>query len=531
MTQFDRKSKLGVSQRYRIMIQSNSMSMNNSDAKEYAEFLQQQERKLGPDGFLDSKKYTNSYVIKSGVIRSKSLPILNGKHQQTSVDFSTKKPNNLKDQDQRIKFIEHKHEERALRRFQGDVQRQKRVLQRMITDYENVARKKILDDEREMNDLQHQQENNKQQFYHEQEYVRKDNILQHRQDIQSARDHQQKHTRTLTQLELRYSQVFLEMQKRHAEIERLHQEYGGKLKQKENEEALLRKELAELAHSANVEEQKENNFKNDLKRYECIQEKQHQKSTFESKQMHIGQQVKALEARKQTLNADLAMMKGYLQERNARESRKIVDITNQLIKNADIQREITQENANLRSQTIKRTLKTSSTEKVAHLQYVAKERAETSPFEIGFSAQKEERKQALEKSISHFQKVVSSAQKAEKSIFRDMHSCGYLWRKQDKHIHHLQEQLTKLRKENTAQMRKTISEANMKERDLQWQINKELAELKKYQNQTNTSYGKLLKHRALLQEDRHKLTETEKQYARLCNIKERNQAVQQTTAS
>nr|XP_033798857.1 outer dense fiber protein 2-like [Geotrypetes seraphini] len=524
MTEYDKKPKLGVSQHYRIMLQSDSKVMHNSDTRQYAEFLQQQECKLGPDRFLDSKKY----MMKRMAIHSKSLPTL--------VNSSTKKAKNLEDQDQSVTFIEipmskNKNEEKFLKRSLGDSQRQQRNLQRMITDYENVVRKKTLDNEREINDFQHQHEKSKQKFLHEQEWVTKDKILQNRQDILSSRDHQRKYTRSITQLELRYSHVLLEMQRRRAEIEKLHQEYEDKLKQKENEEVLLRNELAELTHSDSVEEQKETRFKNDYKRYENkkrkknLQGKQHQWSTFENKQLEKEQQVKALEAEKQNLDAELAVMKEYLNIRNTRESRKIVDITNQLIQNADTQRQIIQEYTSLRSQTSRRPLKSLNNEKLVQLQYVTKQHAGIS------QAPKEGRKQTLEKSMEHFHKVLSDAKEAEKSIFRDMRMCENLWRKQDKFVNKLQENLTKLRKENSAQMRKTVSEGNMKERILQDQISKAFAELTKYENQKNKSYERLLKHRALLQEDRLKLRETEKEYARLCKMRERNQVARQTVPS
>ncbi|XP_069467285.1 myosin heavy chain, embryonic smooth muscle isoform-like [Ambystoma mexicanum] len=523
--------KPGFSQRYKLMLHPVSAGAQ-SNAKDYVQFLQDQERKVGPDGFLDSKRFTNSYTIKSGSTRSKSLSCINGK---TVVDLSVKKARDLEDHEHRLKAIEnamwqHKQEERVLSRAQGDVWKKQRALKRMVRDCETAVERKILDDKRKMKELKLQQESAKQQFLQTREQVSRSNLLQSRLEIQSAREQDQKSSRTMTRLELRYAQMFLEMKKRHAEIETLHREYEEKLKRKEHEEFQLKKALAELATAVSTEAQSNRGLKSELKRSqnskqgERILESNLQATEFVNEQLQIEKQMRDLEAERGALNRDLPVAKSFLNEKSAKESRNILELGHQLEQNLSSQRRSAEEYSILRSKKLNRTPKVSAVE---HLQ---QDVVELQPILSGlgtpFSIGQEERRKTLTESIKHLQKSVSNATDSEKLLFKNMRAAETSWEKQEKVVARLRDSLTAVRKENSSQVQKSLSDANKKEQQLIWQLLREQAQLRKYQSQKEDNFGKLLRHRSLMKEEQLQLQQAEQERARIAKMTERTQMEQ-----
>ncbi|XP_069098611.1 probable DNA double-strand break repair Rad50 ATPase [Pleurodeles waltl] len=531
MAQLEAESnvKMGLSQRYKLMLHPVSAGAQ-SNAKDYVQFLQDQERKVGPDGFLDSKRFTNSYMIKSATPRSKSLSLLNGSRNKTVVDLSVKKARDLEEHEHRLKAIEnamwqHKQEERALGRAQGDVIKKQRALKRMVRDCETAVQRKMLDDQRKMKELKLQQESAKQQFFQTREQATRANLLQNRLDILSAKDQEQRSSRTLTRLELRYAQMFQEMKKRHTEMETLHREYEEKLKRKEREEFELKRELAELATAVSTEAQSSRALKSSMRRHQSSMQGQRrmennrQESNFVDKQLHLEKQMKGLEAERGALDRDLPVARDFLNEKNAKETRNILELANQLEQNLASQRKNAEESSILKSKKFNRTTKLSSIENAQ--QHVKELQSGMQVPETPISLQHEERRKILTESIKHLQKSVTNATDAEKLLFKSMRTAESSWEKQEKVVARLRESLSTLRKENSAQVQKSLSEANRKEQELMWRLLQEQAELRKWHSQKEDSYGKLLRHRTLMKEEQYLLQQAEQEHTRIAKVKER----------
>ncbi|MGH0139788.1 UNVERIFIED_CONTAM: hypothetical protein FKN15_070099 [Acipenser sinensis] len=99
-----------MSQRYKVIQRADSINRVKTSCEnstDYAGFLLEQERKCGPDGFLDSKRYRNPYLVRERLVkklqtnRDASLS-----RPQQKVDLSSQKEYDLKEHEHGIQCIE-----------------------------------------------------------------------------------------------------------------------------------------------------------------------------------------------------------------------------------------------------------------------------------------------------------------------------------------------------------------------------------------------------------------------------------------
>ncbi|XP_028651466.2 uncharacterized protein LOC114647103 [Erpetoichthys calabaricus] len=127
-----------------------------------------------------------------------------------------------------------------------------------------------------------------------------------------------------------------------------------------------------------------------------------------------------------------------------------------------------------------------------------------------------------EHGIKFMEKVVSRGAETEHSMSNQIRTAEYEWRKQKNRVDDIQYKLLRLREGNLNQIRRSMALAQTEEDQLRWQMNKEKAKLLMYQNAKESSYWKLIHHRALQMENDHTLKEMQKEHRRCMNIKEKS---------
>ncbi|XP_033883236.3 uncharacterized protein LOC117416247 isoform X1 [Acipenser ruthenus] len=140
---------------------------------------------------------------------------------------------------------------------------------------------------------------------------------------------------------------------------------------------------------------------------------------------------------------------------------------------------------------------------------------------VDLSSQKEYDLKAHEHGIQCIEKLVCRAAEIEHKLSSEVHRSEYEWKKQKNQVDDLQAQLCRLRKQNSNQIHRGMAEALRKEEELLWLLSKEESELYKHQSKKENSYGKLINHRALQNEDKHILAEMQKEHRRLLKINEK----------
>ncbi|XP_043912686.1 trichoplein keratin filament-binding protein-like [Protopterus annectens] len=533
-THSDKKST-GLSQRYKFILKPNFSISDDvkevNKSKEYLTFLENQERKVGPNGFLDSKRYTYTYQMQRGTPHTRSMPSLTKHHQKTVVDLSTQKAKDLEDHEQMMKTIEdhmwqRKVEERALKREEGDVTKKQTVLKKAIHDYDAAAQAKSREAEGKIIASFLQGEKLKQKFSHKKEEMTKKHIHQRRLDQFTSKSQDQKSISTLSDLEKVYQKTMLQIQRNQEDLQRLQWDYEQRLKQREQEDHRLKKELAELAIAISKEAKKGQSLKNALKRYESIAELQHAmkcrnlEMAEEKAYSDAADQTRTLEANRRQLVADMAITKEYLNEQLRDETRRLLDtrlrLTDNESKRKTLHEATEQVDLNHKNKEIETKIEAHKQKRLSHLQsavnqHVNKQNQKLNNWEDRYrSTQAEEKQGRTDDDIKHFQKVTHRAEEAEYHLFKNIQSSENSWKKQMTHVEKLQRNLLTLRKDNAAEVCKTLADVNKREQDLVNQINKATAELQKHEVHKKFSYDKLLHHRAILQEDKHILTEMEK---------------------
>ncbi|KAJ8318849.1 hypothetical protein KUTeg_003940 [Tegillarca granosa] len=78
---------------------------DKSHSKAYAAFLREQDRKVGPEGFLDSGRYTHSYMLKK---KDKGRSSYDGSRPSV-VSLSSRIERDKKDYNKKVKVIEYVH--------------------------------------------------------------------------------------------------------------------------------------------------------------------------------------------------------------------------------------------------------------------------------------------------------------------------------------------------------------------------------------------------------------------------------------
>lgn len=127
--------------------------IQRTTSKDYAAFLKDQERKVGPDGFLDSNRYSHSFLLKKDATGRRRAASVAG--QPSVVSLTSRIHQDKKDYDRRIKVIEdhmwqHKQEERELKRTEGDIIKNQRAVRHTLRDFENAINKKRMAEEKKL---------------------------------------------------------------------------------------------------------------------------------------------------------------------------------------------------------------------------------------------------------------------------------------------------------------------------------------------------------------------------------------------
>ncbi|XP_053547641.1 trichoplein keratin filament-binding protein [Bombina bombina] len=401
-------------------------------SQKYTDFLLEQERMIGPEGYLDSKRYANSYMVRKGLAKTKSvIPVCR-----------EKRSNEATSEEQRLQdsLCQKRQEVRSLRRSQGDVMKECSALQDQFKAYEYDIQKKLSDGEKQIKDIQRQNEDFPQKESKRREQVTKDSILQNRLELLST-----------------------------------------KSGQKDRETILM-----------------------GVRQAESLRREDRRRQDLESERHWAEKKLRAIEQQRWQLEAERSATLTRLSRKKAEESRKDLEIKNQMKKNLESQQRLQQDIAQLRSQHM--------AEKARNQQTTQTSEKKTANVPCSEQLSLDEiRRLGLEHGVAHIQRSVSLGKKFEKQLYAGVRSAEYSYKKSSEVVTSLQQELIKKRQENSAQLQKVISEAAKKEQDLLLHLAKEEGQLRRLQNQRQSKYWRLLDHRSHLKEELHALEKLEKE--------------------
>ncbi|XP_071952628.1 uncharacterized protein [Antedon mediterranea] len=535
---------------------------DKKNGKEYAAFLREQERKCGPDGYLDSSKYTHSFELKGKVVDTKTGPSkgsrrsrpdhpqpvktstpVNKAKSSTVIDLMSKIGKEEKDFDKRMKVIEdhmwqHKQEERELKRFEGDVIKNQQHLRRTMRDYENaIIRKKQTEAKKLL-------ENQKKEFFitrdhvHKKEQMNKNKIEQTITKSQQEKDEDRKIFVSVGDLERKYRAKIAEIEVRRSEVMRLNEEYTKKLEMKEEETFKLNRELAEIALAVNMEAQKRRaiHFQHIKDHHSEAKNKMNVgnelEETFETKVKKTQNKGDQFETNRRRLSLDLVVSKSNLQEKSRDEGRQLLDTRNRLQDNSVLQRQLQEAALNckldMKSKKMNSRLQAHEARKQTRLRDISfqkKKQFENKELQWEERYQKrsyEAKRRGNEDNLKHITKEVNKLEEMEHDLFNKVRNAEYTRKQREQMCKRLKGKLLELRRKNAETVKRQMLECLEKEKELEQKLLREQAELDKAHANREEGYLTLQQHRMKMREDQYILSETSREHNRLQRIGERN---------
>ncbi|WAQ97597.1 hypothetical protein MAR_030287 [Mya arenaria] len=458
-------------------------------SKEYAAFLKEQERKVGPEGFLDSTRYSHTFHVKK---EREKLKTQGETSKPTVVRLSTQIDGDKKEHDKRIKIIEdhmwqHKQEEREMKRTEGDIIKNQRANTKART-HQNIA------------------------FEH------------------AMRDHGRKTEMTKSDLARTYKSKMSEMELRQIELTRINQEFETKMRQKEQEKHRLKQELAELAIALNMEAQKGR-----VQSFEANREKKREttnkivqdlttKQDLENKLAKSDGDNKQAEMTKRKLAADLALTKAHIAIKQRDDQRHLKSTLIRLDDNSNVQRDLNEAafhaEMDLRSKQMQQNIEVHTSRRALLMKKTMKQKkvtdeAKQKVWEERFRKRASEKARLEhEDSLKFFQKMVTKGEEQEQHLYGKVRNAEYSRQKQDQAVRRLQQQLAEVKRRNAAIVKQTLAERNQEEVELEQALIREKAELDKMHVEREETYYTLQSHRQGLKTDKLNLVGFEKQHSR-----------------
>ncbi|XP_022112149.1 trichohyalin-like [Acanthaster planci] len=557
-----------VKSRYETLASFNSDE--GEEAKEYAAFLREQERKCGPEGFLDSKKYTHSFQVRGKVLETKSnkpkkpddeeqpkptqvgllgvststgrKPGQERSKMDTVVDLLNRVEKDKEDYEKRMKIIEdhmwqHKQEERELKRSEGDIIKSQHMLRRTMKDFElAINRKKQAEAKKIL-------ENKQKEFLitndhiHKKENLTKDRIEKAINKDQQIKDEDRKSFLTIGDLERKYRAKIAEIELRRAEVQKLSEEFTDRMKTKEEETFALNKELAEIALTINMEAQKQRKTAVDTSKDSKTESKEKIKTDnemethFDTKLRRNVSKAGQFENNKRRLSLDLAQFSVNMLEKNRDGGRQLLDTRNRLQENSTTQRKLQEAALTAKldhtNKKIEQKLRSHDLKKQRRLQHITalkkkEHEKELKDWEERFSKkQYDATRREYEDTLKHAVRTVTKQEEIEHDLSTRVRTSEYARKQREQQCKRMQQQLAELRRKNDQRLKQQMIECYQKEKELEQKLLREQSELYKSHVNREEGYVSLQQHRMMMKEDRIILNETAKEHERLVRIGEK----------
>nr|XP_009858220.1 major antigen-like [Ciona intestinalis] len=539
------KSKEAKSPRSSVMgFTSNDKEMQDQEFKqsgiEYAKFLKEHERTLGPVGFLDSKRYTHTFNVKSAASSPRTnIGMKSDKEPATVVALTNRIAADQKEFDKRMKVIEdhmwqHKQEERGLKRVEGDVTKKKRGVLRMMREFENSMSKKMLEEEKRLNESIEHTKKIRAEAVHAKEEGRKRKITKTHSDLQQTKDKLRKNVLLVTDAERQYRAKLTELELRKDQMQKLTREFEDRLKRKETERYNLAKELSNLAIQMNMESMKGRIADAEFKRQDRVQaqkyindDKAHQ-AELDKKIRRSESVYRSSENRRRQASAHLSDRKAHLSERSREGDRRVTDNRNLVEGNIAAQKKLQEaaEAAELdkRKKEYQRNVQAHVVRKQVALRKVqtarqksAQERTEN--WEKVFDQNHREFvRKRNDDLLRTFTRIVQRDNEIDHQLYQKCRQHEYGRKSQEQSVRKLEEQFVKSRGKNAGKVREAIKEADEKENRLKKKLTTAQAQLIQAQNQRSTAEWMLRKYRGAAKETELVQNELMRENKRLLKI-------------
>ncbi|KAJ7382893.1 hypothetical protein OS493_031951 [Desmophyllum pertusum] len=410
-------------------------------------------------------------------------------------------------------MLQHKQEERELKRHEGDIIKKQHHLRRTMVEYENSVYKKMRGEESRLSENNQGIEKVKQQHSIQEDRVNKAKIERNISARLKFKDKDRKEALNMDETEFQYCKTAKQLELTRTEVFALTQQFEENLKRIEEKGYALKKSLAELAIAANKMALKKRTQEIDDDRYlkdtsiKDIQDDRRRKQSLTEKLKGISSQGLKYEYGKRRLSRDLMVSKDMLSLKSREEGRKMTDINRRLQHNSVSQKQAKQAAEYLeldrQGKEIEERGQFAEARRNQHIEQLTKGRKQQHSYQLVewkkryLEKQNEATRRVHEDSVKHLQKTVNKMEETEHALYN----------------------------------RETQEQYDRKKVDLEQNLLREKAELAKAHNQREESIQRLLHHRARMNGDKYLLSEEEREHDRLAKIGQRTDNLEQEVHS
>ncbi|XP_031559018.1 splicing regulatory glutamine/lysine-rich protein 1-like [Actinia tenebrosa] len=522
---------------------------------EYANFLKSLSNGDRQDDTVTKPKISTQ-PISSGKANQTKAPSLFLRPGSSKTDgllhVTLRAQQNEKDHRKRMRVVEdvmlqHKQEERELKRSEGDIIKKQQHLRRIMLDYENNIYKKKRGEEKKLSDNNTEIEKIKQQHAIQEDRSTKVRIERNLSAGLKMRDKERKSFLFLTSTEFDYYKVAKQLELTRNEVKRLTTEYEANLKRKEEEEFKLKKKMAELSIGVNMEAQKkrtlqveEQNYDKDTAKKDVYDERR-RKGNLEERIKHTENQGLRHEFTKRKLSRDLYANKESLSLKNREEGRKMTDVNRRLQHNSTSQRQakLAAEYLELDRQgkEIEERGQFAEARRSQLLEQATRDKKHQYNQNIAewkkryLDKENEAKRKCHEDGIKHLQKIVSKLEESEHALYNRLRAAEMQRRKQEQVVTRMMNDLGSLKRENAKKIKDAMVQCQKKEVEIEQKLLRERAELDKLHSQREETIKMLNHQRSCLQEDKYLLNEEEREHNRIARIGQRTDDIEQEARS
>ncbi|XP_039274101.2 uncharacterized protein LOC120348058 [Styela clava] len=510
---------------------------------EYAKFLKENERTLGPSGFLDSRRYNHTFNVRGLTVpppRAGVAALKKPDSEPTNViNLAHKTAAYEKEFERRMKIIEdhmwqHKQEEREIKRVEGDVIKKKRLLQRNMREYENAMAKKMLDEEKRLNTTIEQTEKVKVEATHAKEERTKQRIAKAHDDLQQAKAKLRKNALIVTDAERQYRLKLTELETRKIEIDRITREFEEKLKRKEEATFRLTKQLGELSIAMNMESMKgrvaatENKKQERVSATKYIHENRHHDLELEKKLAKSDGLNRAAQNRRRQHSANMVQKKDHLSERGREGDRRVTDTKNMMENNIANQKKLKEDKdaegfykqkkqyeRNVEEHVLRKNIALQQIQNMRREMAMKKQENWEKTYENNYRDFTRRRNEDL---IRTFHRIVNHDNEMDHQLYQKCRQFDFGRKSQEQTLKKMEEQLNRARLRNNTKLRQDMTESDSKEHDIQNKIAKTKAELFRAQNQRSSAEYMLRRFRGAAKETEYIYNERLREQKRLMRI-------------
>jgi len=444
-------------------------------------------------------------------------------------------------------MLQHKQEERELKRQEGGIIKKQHQLRRVMDDVNNSVYKKMRAEEARLGENNQDMEKVKQQHFIQEDKVNKARIERNMSAHLKFKDKDRKVTSEMTEAEFQYCKAAKQLELTRTEVFALTQQFEASLKKIEEKGYALKKNLAELAIAANKLALKKRTQEGDDDRYvkdtsiKDIQDDRRRKQSMTEKLKGLSGQGVKHEYNKRRMSRDLVVSKDMLSLKSREEGRKMTDINRRLQHNSTHQKQAKQAAEFLeldrQGKEIEERGQFAEARRNQQIEQLTKDRKQQHSYQMTewkrrfIEKQNEATRRAHEDNVKHLQKVVSKMEETEHALYNRVRAAEMQRRKQEQDVQRLINEMESLTKENDKRMKEMQEQFSRKKVELEQKLLREKAELAKAHNQREESIQRLYHHRARLNGDKYLLSEEEREHDRLVKIGQRTDLLEQEVHS